>query len=216
MNSQGTGETLKRTIEIRGRGLWPAAAVALLMLAGAACSSTPTAVPAATNAAKPAPAVTPRYQAAAQRVLGDETEVLLSGDLAHNGHIQLLIVNRLPKMPKNVIPGLLVSRAAIIENDNGDWREIFLADEHLKNSDGFLAGTPLSPVTNWRLSFERQPTGLAMYFTPLQQPGGERPETIEVRWNPAKKRYQSLDRDFKHFLSEAPALGPTPQFLMKQ
>ena len=149
-------------------------------------------------------------------MLGSESEVILSGDLAHNGHIQLLVINRLPKMPKNVVPGLLVSRAAIIEKDGSDWREIFLADEHLKNSDGFLAGTPLSPVTDWRLHYEQQPTGLAMYFTPLQQPGGERPETIEVRWNPAAKRYQSLDRDFKHFLREAPSLGPAPEFLMRQ
>jgi hypothetical protein len=186
------------------------------MLAGAACSSSPTTIPAAANAAKAAPAIPAEYQSAAERVLGSESEVLLSGDLAQDGHIQLLVINRLPKMPKNVVPGLLVSRAAIIEKDNGDWREIFLADEHLKNSDGFLAGTPLSPVTDWRLHYEQQPTGLAMFFTPLQQPGAERPETIEVRWNPAAKRYQSLDRDFKHFLREAPSLGPTPEFLMKQ
>ncbi|MDE3137038.1 MAG: hypothetical protein KGL59_10725 [Acidobacteriota bacterium] len=185
----------------------------MLLLTGAACSSAPTSAP---NVAKSAPAVPPEYQAAAQSVLGDESEVLLSGDLAHNGHIQLLIVNRLLKMPKNVVPGLFVSRAAIVEKDTGDWHEIFLADEHLKNSDGFLAGTPLTPVTDWRLHYEQQPTGLAMYFTPLQQPGTERPVTIEVRWNPAAKRYQSLDRDFKHFLHETPSLGPTPEFLMKQ
>jgi hypothetical protein len=216
VNGRGTGDTLKRTSGIRGRSLWPAATLALLLLAGAACSSSSTPAPNAANSAKSTPAVPPEYQKAAQSALGEESEVLLSGDLAHNGHIQLLIVNRLLKMPKNVVPGLFVSRVAIIEQDNGGWHEIFLADEHLKNSDGFLAGTPLSPVTDWRLQYEQQKDGLAMFFTPLQQPGSERPQTVEVRWNPDKKRYQSLDRDFKHFLKEAPALGPAPEFLMRQ
>lgn len=156
------------------------------------------------------------YQKAATKALGEDTDVLLSGDLAHNHHIQLLIVNRLPKMPKNVIPGLLVSRVAILEKDKNEWREIFLADDHMKNSQGFLAGTPLSPVDTWRLDYERQPTGLALYFTPLTSTPGERPPTIEVRWNPAKRRYQTLGRNYKHFLPEMPSLGPTPEFLLKQ
>ena len=216
MLEQGTGEPLTSTKGIRSRRTWFAALLAAaLMLVGAACSESPSTGSAAEKAKAPA-AVPADYQKAATRALGEESEVLLSGDLAHNKHIQLLIVNRLPKMPKNVVPGLLVTRAAILEKDGGDWHEIFLADEQLKNSDGFLAGTPPAPVTAWRLSYEQQPTGLAMYFTPLAQTSTERNETIEVRWNPAKKRYQSLDRDFKHFLSEAPSLGPVPEFLMKQ
>jgi hypothetical protein len=216
MIERSTGEPLTSTAKSRNRSAWPAALLAAaLLLAGAACSSTPSAAP-AKEKAKAAPAVPAEYQKAARSALGEESEVLLSGDLAHNQHIQLLIVDRLPKMPKNVVPGLLVSRAAILEKEKGDWHEIFLADEQLKNSRGFLAGTPLSPVTAWRLHYEQQPEGLAMFLTPLQGQGGERPETIEVRWNSAKKRYQSLDRDFKHFLSEAPSLGPAPEFLMKQ
>jgi hypothetical protein len=167
------------------------------------------------DAAKPAPAkpaVPAAYQAAARSVLGEEAEVLLSGDLAHNHHIQLLVINRLPKMPKNVVPGLLVSRAAILEQDGADWREIFLADEYLKNTKGFLAGTPLASVTDWRLHYEQQQTGLAMYLTPLQRPAGGYQVTIEVRWNPATGRYQSLDREFKHFLGETPSLRPPPSF----
>src|SRR5579884_1361512 len=110
------GDALKMARTIGNRPAWaPAALAAALALGGAACGS-PSSAPAA-NAAKAAPAIPPDYAAAARRVLGEESEVILSGDLAGNGHIQLLVVNRLPKIPKDVIPGLLVSRAAILEND---------------------------------------------------------------------------------------------------
>jgi hypothetical protein len=196
------------------------ARIAAALLAGgllfftAACSDGSSTASPAKPAAKPA--VSADYQAAARSVLGDDAEIILSGDLAHNGHIQLLVVNRLPKMPKNVVPGLLVSRATILEKDGADWREIFLADEFLKNPKGFLAGTPLSSVTDWRLQYEQPKTGLAMYLTPLQRPAGGYQLTIEVRWNPATRRYQSLDRDFKHFLLEAPSLQPPPSFRLNR
>jgi hypothetical protein len=199
---------------IGNRRAWMAALLAAGMtFFAAACSQSP-AKPA--KPAKAAPAVPAAYQAAAGNTLGDNAKVILSGDLAHNGHIQLLIVTRLPKTPDNVVPGLLVSRAAILEKHGSDWREIFLADAQLKNSKGYLAGTPLAAVSAWRLQYEQHADGLEMYFTPLQQPGMEHPRTIEVRWNPAVRRYQSLDRNFKHFLSEASSLGPAPEFQMRQ
>lgn len=188
-------------------GLGIAAAVSLL---AAACTETP--APAKPEAVTPA-----AYQAAAQSVLGDDADVVLYGDLARDGHIQLLIVNRLPKTPKGVVPGLLVSRAAILQQEgSGDWREVLLADEHLKNPKGFLGGTPLASVGAWRLQDERGEKGLEMYFTPLGQSPEDRPPTIEVRWNPAARRYQSLDRDFQHFLGEVPSLTPPPEFLFKR
>ncbi len=189
--------------------LWIAAALSLF---AAACTEPP---PAASE--KPAPATPAAYQAAAQSVLGDEAEVELYGDFAHNGHIQLLIVNRLPKTPKGVVPGLLVSRAAILEQQSaGGWREVLLADERLENPKGFLGGTPLASVGAWRLQDDRGAKGLELYFTPLQQSPEDRPPTIEVRWNPATGRYQSLDRDFQHFLPEAESTAPPPVFLFKR
>jgi hypothetical protein len=194
------------------RSTWIAALLAgALMIFAAACSQAP-----AKTAAQAAPAVPEAYRAAARDALGDGTKVILSGDLAHNGHIQLLIVNELPRTPKNLVPGLVVSRAAIIEKDGNDWREIFLADSHLKNEKGFLAGTPIAEVNAWRVQYRKGPKGLAMFFTPLEQTSGAQPPPIEVAWNPAVHRYQSLDRNYKHFLSEASSLGPAPEFRMNQ
>lgn len=194
----------------------PLAAVlaAVPLLFAAACSQSP--ATGAGSKAKAAPGPSAAYQAEAQRVLGSDGEVILSGDLAKNGHIQLLIVTRLPRMPKNVVPGLLVSRAAILEKDAGEWHEIFLADDYLKNTKGFLAGTPLASVNAWRLQYEQEPVGLEMFFTPIEQAPGSYHATVEVRWNPKTRRYQSLDREYKNFLSESPSLGPVPEFQMRQ
>ncbi|MHB8525179.1 MAG: hypothetical protein ACYDD2_03360 [Candidatus Acidiferrales bacterium] len=157
-----------------------------------------------------APAYPPEVDQAAQKLFGAETEVLAYGDLAGNGKQEALVVNRLKKTPKGMVPGNLVTRAGILEDEGkGSWKEIFLCDEHFKNSKGFLGGQPLSPVNGWRLQYEQDAKkGLEMYFTPLQKPAGGYIQTFGVRWNPAVKRYQMLDRNFDKFLGELSTLEP--------
>jgi hypothetical protein len=185
-----------------------------MMLAGACIScgnSTPQPARTAAATATATPAVPDDIQSAAETALGSETDVLLFGDLAKNGHTQALAVNQLKVTPKGVTPGTLVTRAAVIENDGGTWKEIFRCDEHLKNTAGYLGGIPLAPVTAWRLQYEKDAEkGLDMFFTPLQKPAGGYVQTIEVRWNPKVNRYQSLDRSFTDFLMELPQLE-TPE-----
>ena len=161
---------------------------------------------------KPAtPAVPAEMQSAAQTLLGSDTRVLVFGDLAKNGNQEFLAANVLPKTPTNTIPGTIVTRAVIVENENGKWTELLHVDEHLKNQNGYLGLTPIAPVTGWRLQFEQDPIqGLQLYFTP-EKTGDPHVLPIGVRWNPKVKRYQSTDGTFQKFLPEAPSLGQTPR-----
>lgn len=178
-------------------------ALALLV----ACSQPTPPKQAETKPIPAAPTVPPEITSVAKSVLGSEAEVLLVGDLARTGQQQVLVVNRLAKTPTGVVPGTLVTRAVVVENSGGKWKEVFRCDEHLKNPNGFLGATPIAPVTGWRLQYEQNPEkGLLMFFTPLEQAAGAHPPTIGVRWNPKVQRYQSLDRNFENFLSEVPAL----------
>lgn len=180
---------------------------AFLLLASCGGSSHPN----TQQTAKPvAPAYPPEVDQAAQKLFGAETEVIAYGDLAGNGKQEALIVNRLKTTPKGMVPGNLVTRAGILENEGKDsWKEVFLCDEHFKNPKGFLGGQPLAPVNGWRLQYEQDPKkGLAMYFTPLQKPAGGYIQTFGVRWNPEAKRYQMLDRNFDKFLGEISTLEP--------
>jgi hypothetical protein len=192
----------------RRRISWVFLAIAMstLLLNTIGCSSEPV-KPAAQAETKPAePAVPEDVKAAAEALLGSSAQVLVFGDLAKSGKLQFLAGNVIPKTPQNTIPGLVVTRAVIGENDNG-WHEIFRADEHLKNSRGFLALTPLQPVQGWRLQYEQNPDkGLQLYFTPVKGLSDSHVLPIGVRWNPETKRYQSMDRSYEHFLNEAPQL----------
>ena len=190
------------------------AAAGFLATAGASCGTSPSTSPAKAEAATPAPAgpaIPADVQAAAEATLGTDTDVLVFGDLAKNGHRQVLAVNRVKGNLQTAAAGTLVSRLAVIENEGFKWNEIFRCDEHLKNAEGYLAGTPLSAVNGWRLQYEQDARkGLQMYFTPIAKPAGGYIQTIGVRWNPQVKRYQSLDRTYEHFLGEASTLE-TPQ-----
>ena len=179
--------------------------LAVCFLAG--CSDAPAEKPVAE--AKPAaPAVPEDIQSAADSLLGKETTVVLFGELAKNSKQEFLAANIVPKSSKNNLPGTIVTRAVLAENDNGQWMEILRCDEHLKNAKGFLPGTPIGGVTGWRLAFEQDPEkGLALYFTPLKGAVDTHTLPIGVRWNPSTKRYQSLDRSYEHFLNEAPSLS---------
>jgi hypothetical protein len=174
------------------------------------CENQPAPKPAEpAGAAKPAePAIPEEIQAAAEGSLGSETTVLAYGDLAKTGTQQILIANVLPKTPKDNITGTIVSRAAIVEKQGNNWVQIFLCDEHLKNSKGYLGMTPIEPVSGWRIQHEQDPAkGLTVYFTPVTGISDSHVLPIAVQWNPKTKRYQSMDRSYQQFLLESPALS---------
>jgi hypothetical protein len=164
--------------------------------------------PAAQVETKPAePAVPEEIQSAAKALLGSETQVLLFGDLAKNGKQEFLAANVVPKTPTNNLPGTIITRAVVVENTDGKWAEVLRCDEHLKNPKGYLGLSPLSPITGWRLQFEQsEDKGLQLYFTPLKGVTDSHVLPIGVWWNPATKRYQSLDRTYQHFVLESPNL----------
>jgi hypothetical protein len=180
---------------------------ALLIAAGCGTEAPkPAAEPAA--AAKPAePAIPEVVQDAAKALLGSDAQVLLVGDLAKNGKRQFLAANVVPKSPKNNVPGTVVTRAVIAQEEDGKWTELLRCDEHLKNSKGYLGLTPLEPVNGWRLQYEQSAEkGLQLYFTPLKANGDTHVLPVGVRWNPETKRYQSLDSSYQHFLGESASL----------
>ena len=186
------------------------ALAALLLLAGGGCGGTETPKPATQPAAeaKPvAPAVPDDIQDAAKTLLGSDATVLLVGDLAKNGKKQFLAANVVPKTPKNNVPGTVITRAVVAEEDNGKWTELLRCDEHLKNAKGFLGSTPLDSITGWKLQYEQNAEkGLQLYFIPLKVNGDSHVLPVGVRWNPATKRYQSLDPTYEHFLKESATL----------
>lgn len=168
------------------------------------------------SAAAPAqPAVPSDVQSAAETVLGAEAEVLAFGDLSKTGSDQFLAINRLKAAPDGTVPGTLITRLAVVEKDGGKWIEVLRCDEHLKNTHGYLGGTPLAGVPAWRLQYEQDAQkGLVMYFTPLAKPTGGYIQTIGVRWNPRVNRYESLDRNYEAFLGETQQLA-TPQSVLR-
>jgi hypothetical protein len=180
--------------------------VSLAILLGGGCGEAPKPAPQAET--KPAePAIPEEIQLATKALLGSEAQVLVFGDLAKNGKQQFLAANVVPKTPTNSLPGTIVTRVVVAENDDGKWTEVLRCDEHLKNPRGFLGLTPLLPVTGWRLQYEQNTEkGLQLYFTPLQGTTDSHVLPIGVRWNATTKRYQSLDRTYEHFLVEAPSL----------
>jgi hypothetical protein len=193
------------------------AGVVVIALSVASCGGSTASNPKTEEAAKPAePEVPPDIQQVADSALGSETDVLAFGDLTRTGKQQVLAINRLKKALKGAVPGILLTRAVVVENDGGNWKQVFLCDEHLKNTNGFLEGTPLAAVNGWRLQYEQhEDTGLVMYFTPLEKPVGGYVQTIGVRWNVKVKRYQSLDRTYQQFLGETPALE-TPEMNLRR
>jgi hypothetical protein len=195
------------------RGLALSCSLLVLSFAALAAGGCGVDVPSSNSAtpaeAKPAaPAIPDEIQKAADTLLGSETQVLAFGDLAKNGGEQLLAANVLPKTPTMSIPGTVISRATVAEkNSVGQWIELLHCDEHLKNSKGYLALTPLDSVSSWRLQFEQDAQkGLQLYVTPVKSGAVAHVLPIGIRWNPATKRYQSLDQKYEHFLLEAPSL----------
>jgi hypothetical protein len=176
----------------------------ILTLTG--CSSE-TPKPAQADAKPPEPAVPKVDEDAAQALLGGDAQVLLFGDLAKTGKEQILAANLVPNTPKSTVAGTVITRAIIAENDDGKWVELMRADEHLKNPKGYLGLTPLQAVGGWKLQYEYSAnSGMSLYFTPIKAGSNEKTLPIAVKWNPATKRYQSMDYTYEHFLTEAPSL----------
>ncbi len=149
--------------------------------------------------------------------LGADAEVLLSGDLARNGIPQVLAINRLQAAPATIETGVGVTRVSILSRENGKWKEAFRCDEHLKNPNGYLLGTPAAAVSGWRLETQQLPdAGLVLRFSPWNAPKASSPgETIEVRWNQKAGRYQAMDRARRSFLGETAALEATQSRLKR-
>ena len=159
---------------------------------------------AATNASEAEEA-----QRIADAVLGKQAEILDRGDLAQNGQEQVLVINRYSG-PKNE-SAARITRAVVLERNDGKWREIFRCDEHLKNPYGYLAAAATA-VAGWDLAVGRDSGGtFEMDFTPAPDPHtGERKEaknrTFVVRWNTKENRYQAYDRSQKRYLNETTAM----------
>jgi hypothetical protein len=193
---------------------------AVLLLAG--CNPAQPAVSSGGPAKLDPPAVAPETQHLAEEALGKDAEILARGDLAGNGTEQLLVINRaggkvfVTGSKSESQSGILITRAAILENSEGKWSEVLLCDEHLKNPKGYLGGSPAARETGWRLEYTKDSKqGLAMKFTPADAGMGEpASKTIFVRWNEGAKRYQSLDSSHERYLSEAPTLE-TPESILR-
>jgi hypothetical protein len=198
-----------------------------MTLLTAGCKSSRQTTPAEAAPARVAATADPEDQQIAEAVLGRQAEVIAQGDLARNGSEQLLVVNRFDSAGAGKVQpahssAIFVTRAVIVEKNNGKWTEVLRCDEHLKNTRGYLEGTPTAPVTGWRLVVNRDtPQGFELRFSPAvaseetsasNRDAGER--SISVQWNTKAKRYQSLDQSHKGFLAELPTLE-TPQSILK-
>jgi hypothetical protein len=172
-------------------------------------------------------AVATEVQNVGEAALGKGAEVLAHGDLARNGLQQVLVINRfgIPMREDTGLgnsSGIFITRAAILEKNNGRWAEVLRCDEHLTNSRGYLGGAPVAPVTMWRLDVAQDTAqGLELRFARVEisqvrssAPDDEEDKTIVVRWNTKTKRYQSLDQSHKGYLGEVPTLE-TPQSILK-
>jgi hypothetical protein len=159
------------------------------------------------TAAPPAePEMPPEIAAVASTVLGRSAEVVAFGDLAHNGRQQVLVANTVAA--NKAESGVRFTRAAVLERAGAKWSEVLRCDEYLKNPNGFLGGSPLEPVTSWRLELSKQSGNQEreLRFTPLRDSGKASMPAVSVRWNPAANRYQSVDPQTGQFLAEVSVL----------
>jgi len=186
--------------------------------------------PAVDKAAAESATVVDEAREAADASLGKQSEILAQGNLARNGREQVLVVNRLSAGAQANSGGkspatIFVTRAAVLEKNDGKWSQVLLCDEHLKNPNGYLGGSPAARVTGWRLEYNQDTrNGLEMKFSPADifdavnvQTGervGPKNATFDVRWNKDAKRYQSFDQSHERYLSEVPSLE-TPVTILK-
>jgi hypothetical protein len=215
---------IRRLRTVAGMLCWFAA----LWLAG--CHTAQQAAPAELAADDRRADAADEAQGVAEASLGKQAEVLAHGNLALNGREQVLVVNRFSsgnavKSGSAQVSPIFVTRAAVLENNGGKWSQILLCDEHLKNPNGYLGGSPTGRITGWRLEFNPNTAdGLEMKFTPADRLDGvnvnadrsSEPQvpSLDVRWNKIAKRYQSFDQSHERYLSEVPSLD-IPQSILK-
>jgi len=179
----------------------------LFAAALAGCGSTATAPQPPAEKKTAEPAIPEEVQQAAKAFLGSDVTVLVFGDLAKTGKQQFLAANVVPNTPKSVVAGTVVTRAVVAENEGSTWLELLRCDEHLKNSKGYLSQTPRQSINGWKLQYEDSPeNGITLYFTPIKGDSVEKTLPIAVKWNPAVKRYQSMDLSYQNFLGEVISL----------
>ena len=162
--------------------------------------------------------------------LGKQAEILARGNLAQNGREQVLVINRFSagaqaSKESASSSAIFVTRAAILEKNDGKWAQVLLCDEHLKNPKGYLGGSPAARVNGWRLEYSQdERNGLEMRLTPAEKVDAlnanteerskARNATLDVRWNKNAKRYQSFDQSHERYLNEVPSLE-TPQSTLR-
>jgi hypothetical protein len=165
----------------------------------------------------------------AEASLGKGAEVLAHGDLALNGGEQMLVANRISKRSAEIDgtasgAALIVTRAAVLEKSDGQWSQVLVCDEHLKNPRGYLGNSRGTRVSGWRLAYTQDAKeGLEMKFTPADDSDSANANTAEhsspknavfdVRWNKSAKRYQTYDPSHERFLGEVPSLEPAESTL---
>jgi hypothetical protein len=163
--------------------------------------------PSDAQTASAAPSAPEEFASVARGAFGSEGEALAWGDLALSGDQQVLAVSRLHGAQGGQGDELFFTRLTVAEKVDGSWTQVLLCDEHLKNEKGYLGGAPGDIVSRWKLSYVKDPVkGLILSLTPMGQGTDALGRTIHVRWNPAVKRYQSLDGKSEHFLNETSSL----------
>jgi hypothetical protein len=204
----------------------------IMALSMAGCQTSQQQPSAADKAADAISKRTDEARGVAEASLGKQSEILAQGDLALNGREQLLVVNRIAgaapasQEKENTSP-VFVTRAAVLEKNDGKWSQILLCDEHLKNLNGYLGGSPKGRVTGWQLEFSKdEKLGLQINFTPsnsnrvgvkngsADKGSEEKQPTFNVRWNKNTKRYQSFDASHERYLGEVPSLE-APESILK-
>lgn len=202
--------------------------ISMLGLAG--CHSTPQVAPAEAKSTAEQVDADDEARRVAKASLGKDAEMLAYGDLALNGAEQVLVVNRFSTGAAANVGGansssIFITRAAVLEKKNGNWSQILLCDEHLKNPYGYLRVSLAARVSGWRMEYRQDAKdGLEMKFTPVESfdaahlNAGQNPEQksvkFDVRWNQSAKRYQSFDDSHERYLSEVPTLG-IPQSILR-
>jgi hypothetical protein len=150
-----------------------------------------------------APAVPDDIAAVAHGALGNEGEALAWGDLAMDGRQEVLAVNRIGGAQGAPNDEIFLTRLTVVENVDGNWSQVLMCDEHLKNEKGYLIGSPGQAISRWKLTFVKDPAkGLMLSLTPMGQGSDALGRTIHVLWNPKAARYQALLSGSEKFAGE--------------
>jgi hypothetical protein len=231
-NYAGVPKPIVRCLTMRIRRLRTVVGIlsGIMALTLAGCHSTQQSATADDKTTAESTDVSDEARGVAEASLGKGAEILAHGNLAQNGREQVLVVNRYSWGAAASAGGanpsvIFVTRAAVLEQNDGKWTEVLLCDEHLKNPNGYLGGSHATHVTGWRLEYRQDAqVGLEMKFTPAEgfnavdvntdQNSEQKYLTFDVRWNKNAKRYQSFDQSHERYLNEVPSLE-TPESILK-